>query len=145
MVHSIKKALHSLKRALHFYQKSLSKFFQRRPAFLLEKPMGWLRLVGSLKWQVSFAKEPYKRDDILQKRPMILRSLLIIATPYLHSVETALYFYQQSPIFQQKASERKLPDQLMITVGVRGPCSLQWFSVVQCGAVWCSVVQCCAA
>jgi len=44
--------------------------------------MGWLRLVGSLKWQVSFAKEPYKRDDILQKRPIILRSLLIVATPY---------------------------------------------------------------
>jgi len=28
--------------------------------------MGWLRLAGSLKLQVSFAKEPYKRDDILQ-------------------------------------------------------------------------------
>ena len=44
--------------------------------------MGWLRLVGSLNLQVSFAKEPYKRDDILQKRPVILRSLLIVATPY---------------------------------------------------------------
>ena len=44
--------------------------------------MGWLRLLGSLKLQVSFAKEPYKRDDILQKRPIILRSLLIVATPY---------------------------------------------------------------
>jgi len=30
--------------------------------------MGWLRLVGSLKLQVSFAKEPYKIDYILQKR-----------------------------------------------------------------------------
>jgi len=28
--------------------------------------MGWLRLVGFLKSQVSFAKEPYKTDDILQ-------------------------------------------------------------------------------
>ena len=27
---------------------------------------GWLRLVGSFKLKVSFAKEPYKRDDILQ-------------------------------------------------------------------------------
>jgi len=27
--------------------------------------------------KVSFAREPYKRDYILQKRPMILRSLLI--------------------------------------------------------------------
>ena len=44
--------------------------------------MGWLRLVGSLKLLVSFAKEPYKRDYILQKRPIILRSLLIVATPY---------------------------------------------------------------
>ena len=42
----------------------------------------WLRLVGSLKLQVSFATEPYKRDDILQKRPIIWRSLLIVATPY---------------------------------------------------------------
>jgi len=44
--------------------------------------MGWLRLVGSFKLQVSFAKEPYKRDHILQQRPTILRSLLIEATPY---------------------------------------------------------------
>jgi len=45
--------------------------------------MGWLRLVGSLKSYVSFAKEPYKRDDILQKRHIILRSLLILANPYI--------------------------------------------------------------
>ena len=44
--------------------------------------MGWLRLVGSLKFYVSFAKEPYKRDYILQKRPIILKSLLVVATPY---------------------------------------------------------------
>ena len=31
--------------------------------------MWWLRIVGSLKSQVSFVKETYKRDDILQKRP----------------------------------------------------------------------------
>ena len=35
-----------------------------------------------------FAKEPYKRDDILQKRPMILRSLLIVATPWQIYVHT---------------------------------------------------------
>jgi len=44
--------------------------------------MGWLRLVGSFKMLVSFAKEPYQRGYILQKRPIILRSLLIVATPY---------------------------------------------------------------
>jgi len=45
------------------------------------RTMGRLRLVDSLKWQVSFAKGPYKRHDILQKRPMIWRSQLIEATP----------------------------------------------------------------
>jgi len=44
--------------------------------------MGWLRLVGSLKWKVSFAKEPYKRDYILQKRPIIVRRLLMVGTSY---------------------------------------------------------------
>ena len=53
--------------------------------------MGWLRLVGSLKLQVSFAKEPYKRNDILQKRPIILRSLLIVATPYKLMSRTGLF------------------------------------------------------
>jgi len=33
--------------------------------------MGRLRLVGSLKSWVSSAKEPYKSDDILQKRPTL--------------------------------------------------------------------------
>jgi len=48
--------------------------------------MGWLRLVSSIIVWVSFAKEPYKRDIILQKIPIILRSLLIVATPYSHVV-----------------------------------------------------------
>jgi len=39
--------------------------------------MGWLRLVGSFKLKVSFAKETYKRDDILQKRPMILAATCV--------------------------------------------------------------------
>jgi len=45
--------------------------------------MGWLWLVGSIKLQVSFAKETYKRDNVLQKRPIILSILLTVATPYL--------------------------------------------------------------
>jgi len=35
-----------------------------------------------LELSTSFAKKPYKRDYILQKKPIILRSLLIVATPY---------------------------------------------------------------
>ena len=50
--------------------------------YLLGTLMRWLRLVGSLKLYVSFAKEPYKIEDILQKKPIILRSLLIVASPY---------------------------------------------------------------
>jgi len=46
--------------------------------------MGWLWLVGSIKLQVSFAKEPYKRDYILQKRPIILSILRTVASPYAH-------------------------------------------------------------
>jgi len=37
--------------------------------------MGWLRLVGSIKLQVSFEKKPNKTDYIWQKKPVILRSL----------------------------------------------------------------------
>ena len=34
----------------------------------------------SIKLKVSFAKEPYKTDDILQKRPVILSILQTVAT-----------------------------------------------------------------
>ena len=55
--------------------------------------IGWLRLVGSLKLQVSCAKELYKRDYILPKRPIIWRSLLIVATPYIEYICTYEYTY----------------------------------------------------
>jgi len=44
-----------------------------------------------------FAKEPCKRDDILQKRPIILRSLLIVATPYVcrKSARCQTYYVQR--------------------------------------------------
>jgi len=36
-------------------------------------------------------KKPYKRDDILQKRFIILRSLLVVATPYVTGkIDTAV-------------------------------------------------------
>jgi len=43
--------------------------------------MGWLRLVGSLKLQVSLADYSLFNRALLQKRPIIIRSLLIVATP----------------------------------------------------------------
>jgi len=44
--------------------------------------MGWLRVVGSLILQVSFAKETYERGHILQKNPILLRTQLTVTTPY---------------------------------------------------------------
>jgi len=44
--------------------------------------MGWLWLVGSLKSWVSFAEYRLFYRALLQKRPVILRSLLIVVTPY---------------------------------------------------------------
>jgi len=41
-----------------------------KEATLRRRVMSLLRLVSSLKMEVSFAKEPYKRDYILQKRPI---------------------------------------------------------------------------
>jgi len=46
-------------------------------------PMGWLRLVGSSQLYVSFAEYGLFYWSLLQKRPMILRSLRLVATPYL--------------------------------------------------------------
>ena len=43
--------------------------------------MVWLRLVASLKLYVSFAEYSLFYRALLQKRPIILRSLLILATP----------------------------------------------------------------
>jgi len=55
--------------------------------------MGWLRLVGSLKSYVSFAEYRLFDRALLQKRPIILRSLLIVATPYytLHPYSNHIY------------------------------------------------------
>jgi len=44
--------------------------------------MGWLRWVGVLKWYVSLAEYRLFYSPLLQKRPIILRSLLVVATPY---------------------------------------------------------------
>ena len=43
--------------------------------------MGWLRSVGSIKWQVSFEEYRLFYRALLQKRPIILSILLTKATP----------------------------------------------------------------
>jgi len=44
--------------------------------------MGWLRGVGDFKLYVFFAEHRLFYRALLQKRPIILRRLLIVATPY---------------------------------------------------------------
>jgi len=61
-------------------QKKLTRIFGKWHG--VEIDMVLLRLVGSLDLYISFAKAPYKRDDILQKRPIFSKSLLIVATPH---------------------------------------------------------------
>jgi len=50
--------------------------------------MGWLWLVGSFKLHVSFAEYSLVYRARLQKRPVILRSLLIVAIPFLFRCST---------------------------------------------------------
>jgi len=54
--------------------------------------MVWLQLVGFFILHVSLSKEPYKRDDILQEKHIILRRLLIVATPYSYIRYIARFF-----------------------------------------------------
>jgi len=67
------------------------------PAFRnwMSMDMGWLRLLGSKKLQVSFAKETYKRDNILQKRPIILSILRTVATPWCDVLQEWRHYYKQ--------------------------------------------------
>jgi len=51
--------------------------------------MGWLRAVGSFKLYVSFAEYRLFYRALLQKRPIILRSLLIVAIPCVFREEVA--------------------------------------------------------
>jgi len=48
----------------------------------VDSGMGWLRLVGSLMLQVCFAEYSLFCRALLQKKPLILRCLLLVATPY---------------------------------------------------------------
>jgi len=47
---------------------------------------------------LSYTRVPYKRDDILQKRPVILRNLPIVATPYIVLDRTYLLCYTRVDI-----------------------------------------------
>ena len=96
--------------------------------------MGWLLLVGSSKLHVSFAKGPNKRDNILEKRPTILRSLLIVATPdqKLHQ-EAPLRATQLSPVCP--TAERLAYTDIVSVILGHTPCHTKQ-SARSCRASW---------
>jgi len=83
---------HLVFRLVLHYMRNMYQDFRTKHDNIVD--MGWLRLVGSLKLQVSFAKQSYKREDILQKKPIIRRSLLIVATPYPRPMSTNLLEFE---------------------------------------------------
>ena len=52
--------------------------------YSLTQAIGWLRLVGSLRLYVSFAEYRLFYGALLQMRSIIVRSLLIVAIPYIY-------------------------------------------------------------
>ena len=95
------------------------KYVKRNSIHRMQKRhMGWLRLVGSIKLQVSFAEYSLFYRALLQKRPINLRSLPVVATPY--------------------NSER------IALAGAGLGCVAVCCSVLQCVAVCCIVLRCVA-
>ena len=81
---------------IHIYMKIYVCTYIQEAEALID--MGQLRLVGSIKVQVFWAEYRLFHRALLQKRPMTLRSLLIVATPYIKKtmticVYTPIYIY----------------------------------------------------
>ena len=102
-------------------------------------------LVGSLKLQVSFAEYSLFSRALWQKRPIILRSLLIVATPYklLQCVAVTLHCVLVCYKVLQRVAVR-----CSALVGLTRPTSARLLNVLQYAAVCCNVfnhaVTCCS-
>ena len=57
------------------------------------RAMGWLQVVGFFKFYISFAEYRLFYRALLQKRPTILRSLIIEANPYKGDQSVYIYVY----------------------------------------------------
>jgi len=113
--------------------------------------MGWLRLVGSIKLYVSYAQYSRFYKALLQRRPIILRSLLIAATPYVNKYRA--FFLKCVAVccgvvlcvaVWRSVVEAALCKTQITVLGCKVIIYFSWevrCSVVQCGIVWCDVVQ----
>ena len=61
--------------------------------------MGWLRLVGCLKIYVSLQNIGLFCRSLLQKRPILLSILLIVATPYEGKIDNGMLFFDNGMLF----------------------------------------------
>jgi len=68
--------------------------------------MGWLRLVGSIESQVSFAEYCLCYRALLQKRPIILSILLTKATPYQSHTSNATTVNHKTPTWLCRSCPR---------------------------------------
>jgi len=120
--------------------------------------MGWLRLVGSLKLYVSLKNIGLFCRALLQKRPIILRSLLIVATPYvilrkialwglihiitiIHIITAELRSQLTNVFAPQNHYRADICKVCCMCCGVL-QCVAVCCSVLQCVAVCCCVLQC---
>jgi len=78
--YSSKRDLYSGRKNLHTDKRDL--FVEMYTKTRETCTMGWLRLVGSIQLQVSFAEYGLFNRDFLLKRRIILATLLTEATPY---------------------------------------------------------------
>ena len=112
-----------------------------------------LRLVSSLELSVSFAEGRLFYRALLQKRPLILSSLLILATPL--TTEDQSRFFEN--VLKKLANYRSLVQNVVSFIGLFCKRDLQsrlfenvcishipCCSVLQCVAACCSVLQCVA-
>ena len=103
--------------------------------------MRWLRLVGSSKLWVSFAEYSLFGRAFLQKRLIILRNLVIVATPYLDTEMPQID--NEMRWIGQIMSPRENWARMMRSGGVARYVAV-CCSVLQCVAVCCSVLPCVA-
>ena len=76
--------------------------------------MGWLRLAGSFTLQVSFAEYSLFYRALLQKRPIILRSLLTVAPPYLNTQPKTTKTSTSAQILDKSSSHPYEPPPLIL-------------------------------